>query len=812
METVIENSFVDINLTPLVSDAENNALTFTVVSNPASGSITNLNNGQFRYIHNGNEGPSDSFTYQVTDGFGGVATGDIDLMITPVNDAPVATDAMETVIEGSDVLIDLSLLVSDDDNLDSDLTYTLFTGPDTTVGNVVNEGGGMFRYTHEGNEIFDDTFTYQVSDGSRTDTGVVTLMVTPVNDAPIASDDTRMVVEGGFINIDLTMLVSDAENNNLSFTVVTGPSTGSVTNLGGGQFIYTHNNDEVFIDSFTYQVTDGLGGVATGDIDLTINSVNDAPIVNQTLADFTVDEGTSETYDIPAGAITDPDGDVLAYTLSSADGSPLPSWLTIDAATGQLSADPAFTDAGIYPVVLTATDPSGLSVPTMISVIVEDVNRPPSGIQISNVSVDEGVSGLAIAELIVSDLDVNDSHVIAVDDPRFEVLNGELWLTAGNELDFETESQVNLTLEISDSGGNTTSVPFVVNVNNVNEVPVSLESELSEFDSAPFAIDLPDDFFTDEDGDELTITATQADGSPLPEWIVFDPDTLQITVTEDAPLDETGNLIITADDGNGESTSVPLTINIAPPLAAAFATPEDIFTPIEVEVFEPVVEQISTVTEEEPEETESGTITTIASATSEDREALETTTSMDSQDVLNVFDELLDENFEESFDVVTSEQFIQDVFERDDTDAATFVFRGAALNFDNTPLESLFSSNSFETDLGLRNSMRNLDLQRETLREDLISIERVTQTTVTVSTGVSIGYIVWLIRSGAIIGSVLSALPAWRAIDPLPVLGTFEGGDDDNSESLQQMVDKENDNQPEVKQTLSGKVASMFGK
>ena len=247
-------------------------------------------------------------------------------------------------------------------------------------------------------------------------------------------------------------------------------------------------------------------------------------------------------------------------------------------------------------------------------------------------------------------------------------------------------------------------------------------------------------------------------------------------------------------------------------MAAAFVTPEDIFTPIEVEVFEPVVEQISTVTEEEPEETESGTITTIASATSEDREALETTTSMDSQDVLNVFDELLDENFEESFDVVTSEQFIQDVFERDDTDAATFVFRGAALNFDNTPLESLFSSNSFETDLGLRNSMRNLDLQRETLREDLISIERVTQTTVTVSTGVSIGYIVWLIRSGAIIGSVLSALPAWRAIDPLPVLGTFEGGDDDNSESLQQMVDKENDNQPEVKQTLSGKVASMFGK
>ena len=98
------------------------------------------------------------------------------------------------------------------------------------------------------------------------------------------------------------------------------------------------------------------------------------------------------------------------------------------------------------------------------------------------------------------------------------------------------------------------------------------------------------------------------------------------------------------------------------------------------------------------------------------------------------------------------------------------------------------------------------------MREELISIERVTQTTVTVSTGVSIGYIVWLIRSGAIIGSVLSALPAWRAIDPLPVLGSFEGGEDDDSESLQQMVDKDNNNEPKVKQSLPGKVASMLGK
>ena len=676
-----------------------------------------------------------------------------------------------------------------------------------------DEGGGTFRYTHSGDETETDRITYAVTDGIETVTAVVDVTVDPVNDVPVAMNGTATVEEGDFVDIDLMALVSDDDlDASLEITVVSVEGTGSVSDEGNGTFRYTHSGDETPSDRIIYEVTDGTATV-TAAIDVTVDPVNDAPLVNQTLADFTVDEGTTAIYDIAAGAINDPEGETLVYSLNTADGSPLPPWLTIDASTGQLSADPAFTDAGIYPVILTATDPLGLSVPTMISVIVEDVNQPPDGLQISNVSVDEGVSDLAIAQLLVSDIGANDSHVIAVDDPRFEVLNGELWLTAGNELDFETENQVSLILEITDSAGNSTPVPFVVNVNNVNEAPVSLESQLTESEDAPFTIELPNALFTDEDGDELTITVTQADGSALPEWLVFDPDTLLITVTEDAPTDEIGELIITADDGNGGMTSVPLEISIEPPVAAALPITDNIFTPsIETEIFEPAFEPINTVTEEEQEEAETGTIQTIASNTNEDRESLENTDSTASQDVLNVFDELLAENFEENFEVVTSEQFIQDVFERENTEAGVFVFKGTSLNFENTPLESLFSSNSFDTDVGLRSSIRNLDLQRETLREELISIERVTQTTVTVSTGVSIGYIVWLIRSGAIIGSVLSALPAWRAIDPLPVLGTFEGGDDDNSESLQQMVDKENDNQPEVKQTLSGKVASMFGK
>jgi hypothetical protein len=41
---------------------------------------------------------------------------------------------------------------------------------------------------------------------------------------------------------------------------------------------------------------------------------------------------------------------------------------------------------------------------------------------------------------------------------------------------------------------------------------------------------------------------------------------------------------------------------------------------------------------------------------------------------------------------------------------------------------------------------------------------------VAVSTGLSVGYVIWLVRGGALLGSMLSAMPAWQMIDPLPVL------------------------------------------
>lgn len=60
--------------------------------------------------------------------------------------------------------------------------------------------------------------------------------------------------------------------------------------------------------------------------------------------------------------------------------------------------------------------------------------------------------------------------------------------------------------------------------------------------------------------------------------------------------------------------------------------------------------------------------------------------------------------------------------------------------------------------------------------------------TTTVTASFSLGYAIWLLRSGVLLSTALSALPAWRFIDPLPVLMSGGGNDNGDGESLQSMV------------------------
>jgi len=84
-----------------------------------------------------------------------------------------------------------------------------------------------------------------------------------------------------------------------------------------------------------------------------------------------------------------------------------------------------------------------------------------------------------------------------------------------------------------------------------------------------------------------------------------------------------------------------------------------------------------------------------------------------------------------------------------------------------------------------------LDKLRESVQAEAVVETRVAASVFAVSSGLSVGYVLWLLRGGALIASLLSSLPAWRLVDPLPVLDRLGGRSDDKDDaSLEDLVEE----------------------
>ena len=94
------------------------------------------------------------------------------------------------------------------------------------------------------------------------------------------------------------------------------------------------------------------------------------------VADQTVAEDTSWSFQVPAGAFTDVDNASLTYKATLASGAALPSWLSFDAATRTFSGTPPQNFNGSIDLKVTASDGS-LSASDTFTLTVTPVNDAP---------------------------------------------------------------------------------------------------------------------------------------------------------------------------------------------------------------------------------------------------------------------------------------------------------------------------------------------------------------------------------------------------------------------------------------------------
>ncbi|MDZ7735056.1 MAG: putative Ig domain-containing protein [Gammaproteobacteria bacterium] len=139
-------------------------------------------------------------------------------------------------------------------------------------------------------------------------------------------------------------------------------------------------NADVGVHDLRITVTDPEGESVSELFTLTVENVNDTPVVVAPLADEEIDEDVPCSLAIPEGTFTDPDlihGDKLTLGAMLVGGDPLPAWLVFDPATRTLSGTAENADVGEYAIEIKATDLVGASATTSFQLTINNVNDTP---------------------------------------------------------------------------------------------------------------------------------------------------------------------------------------------------------------------------------------------------------------------------------------------------------------------------------------------------------------------------------------------------------------------------------------------------
>lgn len=292
------------------SDPDGDPLAFSVLSSPGNGSVTINADGSFAYHPNANFFGTDSFSYQVTDPYGASSSAMVSIEVNPVNDAPVAQD--EVFHTGQDQPFSGHLFGYDVDG--DQLFFSLSTDP--LHGTITINPDGSFTYTPDPGFTGTDTFQFLLQDGhGGFDIGqgvfvVATGPVPPVNDPPLASDQTFTAAQGSTLNGQL--LATDPQGDPLTYAELTPPSFGSLTVNPDGSFSYSTTSNPLEenygTDTFQYTADDGQGNQDTGLVSITVsanytgdNAAN-APKAGTSLADNFNGMGGNDTINGAGGA------------------------------------------------------------------------------------------------------------------------------------------------------------------------------------------------------------------------------------------------------------------------------------------------------------------------------------------------------------------------------------------------------------------------------------------------------------------------------------------------------------------------------
>jgi VCBS repeat-containing protein len=551
------------------TDVDSPSLTAIVVSGPAHASSFSLNaNGSFNYVHDGSETLSDSFTYKANDGSANSNTATVNIVITPVNDAPTAVNDAYSVNEGGSLSVNAPGVLGNDTDPDGPtISAILVSGPANAASFIFN-ADGSFSYVHNGSETISDSFAYKANDG-LVDSNVATVNITinPVNDAPVAVADAYSVNEGGTLNVTAPGVLtndSDVDSPSITAVLVSGPAHAAAFSLNAdGSFNYAHDGSETTFDSFQYKANDGSLDSNSVTVSITINPVNDAPVANDDT--YGVAEGGTLNVVAPGVLTNDTDAENNSLTAVVVTGP-------AHASSFSLNADGSFTyvhdgsEGATDSFTYKANDGSADSNVATVHINVSPVNDAPVANNDNYTVAEGGTLNVAAPGVIGNDTDVDGPSLSAtlLSNPAH---TSSFTFNADGSFSYTHDGSETLsdsfTYRVSDGSLNSNVATVNITVTPVNDAPVAVADAYSVAEDGTLNPAAPGVLGNDSDVDSPSITAVLVSGPAHAASFMLNADG-SFSYVHDGSETSFDSFTYKANDGSLDSNTVTVSITVTP--------------------------------------------------------------------------------------------------------------------------------------------------------------------------------------------------------------------------------------------------------
>ena len=544
----------------------------TVVTAAANGATTvDAATGNITYLPAAGFAGNDVFQYTVADNDGAVSEpATVTVAVQNVNAPPVAND--DAFVTPEDVSIELDVLQNDvDADGILDPGSVLVTEAPANGTAVVDIDTGLIAYSPDPDYFGEDILRYTVADddGAVSAAALVTITVSPVNDAPIAQPDLVSGDEDTTIPLDLLANDTDVDDvlsgNNV--VVAVPPASGTVAVDGtSGAITYTPNANFFGSDSFEYSLIDAAGAASasTAVVSISVNPVNDAPEAGGIDVALLEDSGAAILL-----TATDVEGDPVSFVIVDS-----PTFGVLSGTAPDLNYTPDANFFGADSFTFVASDGIDDSAIATVAITVAPVNDLPVIAPQAFSATEDTPLDLSV---MATDVDGDTLSITVTVPPANGSVTG-----SGVDLQYvpnpDFNGQDTFTIVASDSEGSSDPAVLTIDVAAANDAPVANAQSLSTAEDTPLALVLTGD---DIDGDVLTfeLQSDPANG-------VLSGTAPNLTYTPNADFNGEDSFTFQVADGDLTSAAalVQITVSAANDVPTAtpqsLATDEDVALPI----------------------------------------------------------------------------------------------------------------------------------------------------------------------------------------------------------------------------------------